>query len=57
MTSPAEKDPHSGKSTHDGKSKTNPMPEKGKPSKLDEKDLDKASGGIGGLGAPIPVKR
>jgi hypothetical protein len=30
---------------------------KGQPSKLSDSDLDKVAGGIGGLGAPIPVKR
>jgi hypothetical protein len=33
------------------------MQDKNKPAKLSDSDLDKVAGGIGGLGAPIPVKR
>jgi hypothetical protein len=57
MTKPTEKDTHGDKSIHGDKSKDQPMPEKGKPSKLRDDELDKVAGGIGGLGAPIPVKR
>lgn len=57
MTKPTEKDPHGDKNVHDDKSKGHPSPEKGKPSKLRDDELDKVAGGIGGLGKPIPVKR
>ena len=32
------------------------VPDKGKAAKLSDNELDKVAGGIGGLGAPIPVK-
>lgn len=57
MTKPTEKDSHGGKNIHGDKTKDQPAPEKGKPAKLRDEELDKVSGGIGGLGAPIPVKR
>lgn len=57
MTKPTEKDTHGDKSVHDDKSKGHPSPDKGKPAKLRDDELDKVAGGIGGLGKPIPVKR
>lgn len=52
MTNPTKKDIGSEKPK-------SPMQDKnqGKPSKVSDADLDKVAGGIGGLGAPIPVKR
>jgi hypothetical protein len=50
MTNPIEKNAGSEKPKK-------PMQDKDKPSKLSDADLDKVAGGIGGLGAPIPVKR
>jgi len=50
MTNPTEKDIRNEKSK-------SPMQNKDKPAKLSDAELDKVAGGIGGLGAPIPVKR
>jgi len=51
MNKPTEKDAIHQKPASQDKDK-----DKGKPSKLSDSDLDKVAGGIGGLGAPIPVK-
>jgi hypothetical protein len=57
MNKPTDKTTHGGKDVHGDTPKNPQMPEKAKPAKLDDGDLDKVAGGIGGLGAPIPVKR
>ncbi len=57
MNKPTDKTTHGGKDVHGDTPKNPQTPEKAKPAKLDDGDLDKVAGGIGGLGAPIPVKR